>query len=193
MSSVTKPSTGSGYSDPRPSAIEPARRTRVVITSVSPASGSVSRALAIELAERLEAAGVGVLFVDRREMSGFLAGEDRCVYPDDVQIYEEAARDADALVFAGPVHRGFVSGAMLESAVLVRAALADRPVLVIGAAGSTRAHGAIEQFRALLWNHYSADVLPAVLASPEVTKAELTVRLDCAAVSLIERMSGVLS
>lgn len=164
----------------------------VEIITTSPFCTGKSTALASQIGERLTDHEIVVNTTDLRTLPPFMAGKATAHYPAEVQKFETAIREADAVILATGIYRGFATAAALNAMCLVRDGLKSKPVLVCAAAGSVRAHGCVEQLRQLLWSHYQSEVMPAVMFSPDVDPEDITRRVDDAATRLAT-MLGVTS
>ena len=172
---IPPPSVGDGRR-PRPT---------LVIVETSPREESVSRRTARRAAGMAEDFGLESVCIDLRRLAPVAAAADAPA-PEWRQVAAVVAQ-ADGLLIAAPVHRSQLSGATRNMVEELRASVADKPTVVLAAAGSRAATVAAEQFVADLFVNFSVDVRrQPVLVYPGVT--DLDKRLSDALKWLVERI-----
>lgn len=138
----------------------------------SPRAGR-SETGALAIARHLEARGIAVDVVRQADLPLVAAGLSSEDYPPAIADALERSAVADMHVFAGPVHRGRISGVMRNSLELFRDHLEGKPIAVAVGVGSDRAQLAADDLRADLFINFRCDPVGALVVSGTTADAEL--------------------
>jgi NAD(P)H-dependent FMN reductase len=164
---------------PRPKPPAPAR-SHVALLDTSPRDGASAAALQ-QVVALLETEGVSTTRFAQRTMG--VVGPGCADFGGSVAHAEMAASVAASrgVVIGGPVICGRVAGLTRNVVEVLNAELRTKPLLLVVAAGSARAHLAAVEFGADLWASFGTVPVPPVVISPDAGDCDARLRAGVAA------------
>lgn len=149
----------------------------VLALSTSRADGRSTAALK-QLAGEAAARGADVTSVVARDLPLVFPDQDAATFPDAVRRVVDLAKAVDVIAIGMPVFRAEVAGFTRHWVELLRDGVKGTVVVPIVAAGSARSTLVGNTVRADLIVNFDARPTAAIVVSPELEDAELTIRID---------------